>query len=46
MRKYVVSVWWEKEIEAEDEGDALNKASESFDFIFDADAEEIEEDEE
>lgn len=40
MPKYSVSVYWEGEVEAEDEGDALIQASSDFDFIEEARAEE------
>ena len=42
MRKYQVSVYWETEVEAEEEGEALMDAASRFDFVGEARAVEIE----
>jgi hypothetical protein len=42
MRKWRVSVQWEAELEAEDEGQALIDADCAFTFMSEANAEEIE----
>lgn len=44
MAKWTVSVDWDVEVEAEDEGDALMQADRMFDFIGEARTEEIESD--
>jgi hypothetical protein len=41
MRKWRVSVSWETEVEAEDEGQALIDADAAFSFMSEASAEEI-----
>ena len=45
MAKYTVSIWWDIEVEAEDEGYALEEAYNKFDFWDKADVELIEEEE-
>ena len=45
MRKWRVSLYFDKEYEADDEGDALMQAYNEFSIMSDARAEEIEEDE-
>jgi hypothetical protein len=42
MAKYNVSIWWETEVEAEDEGFALEEAYNKFDFWDKADLERVE----
>lgn len=42
MSKWIVSVNWDVEIEAEDEGDALMQADRQFSLMSEARAEEVE----
>ena len=41
MAKWQVEVFWQTEVEAEDEGDALSAADNEFSFYREANAEEI-----
>ena len=43
MAKWIVEVQWRTEVEAEDEGDALDEAYDEFSFYREANAEEIDE---
>lgn len=45
MALYKVSVWWEAEVEAEDEGYAMIEAEDKFNFMWECTAEKIQEEE-